>query len=263
MAELSRWNPTGRFTGLADIYAKYRPGYPVEAVDFILRRCALGDGSGLVDVGCGTGISSRLFAARGVRVIGIEPNAEMRAAAEAGSTPDGCPTPIYREGRAEATYLPTQGADAVLAAQAFHWFDADAALREFHRLLRPGGWAILLWNERDESDPFTAAYGAVIRSAPEAKAVEMPRGQAGEPLLKSALFQDAERKVFRNEQTLNEEELVGRAFSASYAPREPAPAAAFTAALQLVFAANQRQGNVVLRYETSVYVGRRRDIISR
>ena len=82
MPKLSSLNPTGRFTGLAETYARYRPGYPSQAVDFITARCALGKGSLLVDVGCGTGISSRLFAARGISVIGIDPNAEMRAAAE-------------------------------------------------------------------------------------------------------------------------------------------------------------------------------------
>jgi SAM-dependent methyltransferase len=258
MAELSRLNPTGRFTGLASAYAKYRPDYPAEAIDFICSRCGLGSDSVVVDVGCGTGISSRLFAARGMRVIGIEPNAEMRATAEAGPVPEGAPRPVYREGQAEATGLPSQSADAIVAAQAFHWFEPEAALREFHRLLKPGGWVILLWNERDEGDPFTAAYGAIIRSAREATEVEMPRGRAGEPLLHSPFFQDAERVVFRNQQTLDEEELLGRAFSASYAPREPAQAAEFAAALRAVFARYQRQGKVVLRYETAVYLGRRR-----
>jgi len=258
MTELSRINPTGRFTGLADIYAKYRPGYPVGALDFILSRCRLVNGSVLVDVGCGTGISSRLFAAQGLRVISIEPNEEMRVAAEAEPVPEGCPSPIYREGRAEATGLPAGSADAVLAAQAFHWFKPEAALQEFHRILKPGGWAILLWNERDESDLFTAAYGAVIRTAPDAAAVEMPRSRAGEPLLHSPLFEDAERAVSRNEQTLDEDGVLGRAFSASYAPREPGQAAEFAAALRSVFARYQRQGEVVLRYETAVYLGRRR-----
>src|SRR2546430_2171337 len=205
MTELSRSNPPGRFTPLAASYAQNRPGYPIEAIDFIVSRCRLGQDSILVDVGCGTGISARLFAERSLRVIGIEPNAEMRAAAAAASVPPDCSQPIYRDGRAEATGPADPSVDAVLAAQAVHWVHARAALREFHRILKPDGWMILLWNERDESDPFTAAYGTVIRSAPAAAAIEAPRGRAGEPLLHNPLFQDAERTVFRNEQILDAE----------------------------------------------------------
>jgi SAM-dependent methyltransferase len=254
MAELSQFDPTERFTGLSDGYAKYRPGYPAEALEFVLGRCGLRPGSVLVDVGCGTGISTRLFAAKGLHVIGIEPNAEMRSVAEAATNGD---NPSYRDGRAEATGLPDGSVDAVLAAQAFHWFEPETALREFHRILKPGGWAILLWNERDENDPFTAAYGAIIRTAPNAAAIEMPRARAGELLLNNGLFKDSERAVFHNQQRLDEEGLLGRAFSASYAPREPGEAAKFAAALRSVFACHQQQGEVVLHYETSVYLGRR------
>jgi SAM-dependent methyltransferase len=250
-------NPTGRFSGLEDLYARHRPSYPDEAIDFIVRHCGLDGTTTLVDVGCGTGISTRLFAAQGIPVIGIEPNDDMRAKAEAAPAPPAGRPPIYRKGTGEATGLPAGSAAAVLAAQAFHWFDAPAALREFHRILRPGGHAVLMWNERDGSDPFTAAYGDVIRSRPEAAAVEGPRGRAGEVILHTPLFTDASRTAFTNAQELDEEGLIGRAFSASYAPREPAEVAVFTAALQQVFAAHQHAGRVTLCYETSVYLGRR------
>ncbi len=259
MADPSSFDPTARFTGLAGIYARCRPGYPAAAIDFIRSECRLGPGSLLVDVGCGTGISTRLFAARGVPVVGIEPNAEMRARAEAEAPPPGAPAPRYHPGRAEATGLPASIADAVLAAQAFHWFDPEAALREFHRILKPGGRVALVWNERDEADPFTAAVGAVIRTAPDAAAVEGPRARAGEALLVSPLFPDARRVVFTNEQAVDEEGLLGRAFSASYAPREPAAVELFADGLRQAFARFQQGGRAVLRYETSVYVGRRAD----
>jgi SAM-dependent methyltransferase len=249
-------DPTGRFKGLADTYARHRPTYPQAAVDLVMRECGLGPGSVLVDVGCGTGISSRLFAARGLRVIGIEPNEEMQARAAAEPQPGGN-APEYRSGSAEETGLPDGGAECVLAAQAFHWFDAARALAEFHRILRSGGWVTLLWNERDESDPATAAYGAVVRTGPGAAAVEGPRGQAGEALLRSPLFTQARRVVVSHEQVVDEEGLLGRAFSASYAPREPAAVAVFSEALRAVFAAHQREGRFVLRYQTSVYLGRR------
>jgi SAM-dependent methyltransferase len=258
MSEPTRFNPTGRFTGLAEVYARCRPDYPAPALDSIMERCGLGPTSLLVDVGCGTGISSRLFARHAVRVIGIEPNAEMRAKAESEVLPAAVPAPVYRAGRAEATGLPEAAADVVLAAQAFHWFDAQAALREFHRILKPGGWAVLLWNERDPADPFTKAYGAVVRSVPDAAAVEEPRGRAGEVLLHSPLFEAAERVVFPHEQSLDEDGLLGRAFSASYAPRDGTAAEAFAAALRAVFEWFQHEGRVVLHYETAVYLARRR-----
>src|SRR5271166_4503037 len=105
MAELSQCNPTGRFSGLVEGYARHRPDYPAAALDFVMAHCALGPGAVLADVGSGTGISSRLFAVRGVRVIGIEPNAEMRKRAKEESLPAGVPPPEYRDGRAEATGL--------------------------------------------------------------------------------------------------------------------------------------------------------------
>jgi SAM-dependent methyltransferase len=257
MADLSTYNPTVRFSGLADNYAKYRPNYPAAAVDFILAHCGLDPGSLLVDMGCGTGISSRLFAERGLKVIGIDPNDEMRRRAEQSNSPTGRLSLQYRNGTAEATGLPDASADAVLAAQAFHWFKPEPTLREFQRILRPGGWVVLMWNERDETDPCTADYGRVIRSAPDAAAVEGPRGLAGRVLLDCPLFADAARFPFTHEQTLDEDGLLGRAFSASYAPRDPAAVRAFTNGLHEVFARRQRDGVVALRYETSVYVARR------
>jgi ubiquinone/menaquinone biosynthesis C-methylase UbiE len=256
MSELARYNPTGRFTGLAESYARCRPTYPQAALDFILAHCDLGPGSLVVDVGCGTGISSRLFAAREPRVLGVEPNDEMRCLAEATPPPPGVPPPVYRKGRAEETGLADRSANAVLAAQAFHWFEPEASFREFRRILKPRGWVVLMWNEHDLGDPFTAAFDALVFSAPEAASVEVPRRQSGEVLLVSPRFVEAERRVFANEQTLDEDGLLGRAFSASYAPREEAAAQVFAAKLREVFRRFQRNALVVLRYETSVYVAR-------
>lgn len=258
MSDLANRNPTGRFSGLASLYAKCRPDYPPEAVDFIVTRCGLGPRALLVDVGSGTGISSRLFAQRGVSVLGIEPNAEMRARAEAEPLPADCPAPRYQDGRAEATDLPGGCADAVLAAQAFHWFKPDAALGEFARILKPGGWVVLVWNERDETDPFTAAYGAAVRATRDAAAVEGPRGRAGEVLLRDPRFEEGERVTYGHAQVVDQDGLLGRAFSASYAPRDPAEAEAFAAALRDIFARFQQGGRVVVRYETAVYLARRR-----
>jgi SAM-dependent methyltransferase len=254
MSDAAQLNPTGRFSGLADVYAKHRPDYPAAAVEHIIRQCGLTGDALLVDVGCGTGISTRQIAAHGLQVIGVEPNDAMRVRAEAEPGPA---TIRYVKGTAEATGLPDGCATAVVAAQAFHWFDAPKTLKEFHRLLRPGGWVALMWNERDECDLCTGAYGAVMRTGPDAAAVEGPRRGAGEALLHNPLYTDTHKVVFHHQQPLDEQGLLGRAFSASYAPREPQAAAVFADRLRMVFAHYQRDGKVVLRYETSVYYGRR------
>jgi SAM-dependent methyltransferase len=255
MADLIQHDPLRRFTGLADVYARSRPDYPSAAMDFILHHGGLGVASRLVDIGCGTGISSRQFAQRGLHVTGIEPNADMRRKAEAEAEHQG--RIEYREGTAEATGLPDESADAVAAAQAFHWFATDAALGEFRRILRLGGWMIVMANERDEDDPATAAYGAIIGGTPEAVAVEKPRRAAAGVLSTSALFVHHERRRFGHEQIVDEDGLLGRAFSASYAPREPAAAGQFAAALRQVFAEYQQQGTFRLQYVTTVDMAQR------
>jgi len=258
MSELSELNPTGRFTGRALAYAKYRPSYPSQATEFILIHCGLGNDSLLVDVGCGTGISARLFGGLGVNVLGIEPNDEMRAAAETTTSGAGRQRVSYRAGQAECTGLPAAIADAVLAAQAFHWFEPDAALREFHRVLKPDGWAILMWNERDDQDPFTLAYGKLTGTARDAAcAGSTGNGQAGNFLLASPLFRDGQRVSFSNHQTLDEEGLLGRAFSVSYAPTGPCETARWVEGLTAIFRQHQREGKVVLRYQTLIYLARR------
>jgi SAM-dependent methyltransferase len=255
---LADLKPTERFTGLADLYTRYRPDYPAEAIDFILAHCHLWPGSLVVDVGSGTGTSSRQLAQRGITVIGIEPNEEMRQQAASLSVPEGMPAPTYRDGRGEETGLPDACTDAVLSAQAFHWLDAERALAEFRRILKPDGWVVLMWNERDEMDPFTAAYGDVLRSTPEGARLEARRTRAGEALLQSPLYQHRERVVFRHRQELDEDGVIGRARSASYAPRETQAVQVFCDALRQAFARHQCDGKVALHYETAVFVGQRR-----
>jgi SAM-dependent methyltransferase len=258
MSDVSPYRPTERFSGLSELYARHRPTYPAAALDLIQARCGLGPGALLVDVGCGTGISTRLFAARGVPVIGIDPNDDMRARAEAMTPPPGGPAPEYRQGTAEATGLPDGCAAAVLAAQAFHWFDAPAALREFRRVLRSGGHVALVWNDCDDDDPCTAAYQAVVGRWPVGR-LGGTGPLASDALLHSPLFAADECVRFRNEQELDEEGLLGRASSVSWAPREAAAEAEIGRRLREVFAAHRRDGRVTLRYVTSVYLARRRD----
>ncbi|MGE3807227.1 MAG: class I SAM-dependent methyltransferase [Gemmataceae bacterium] len=246
-----------RFRGLAEIYAKNRPTYPQSALDFILERCALKPGSLLIDVGSGTGISSRLFAARGLEVIGIEPGDEMRGRAEAELPPPDSIPPRYVKGNADDTGLPAGSADAILSAQAFHWFEPEPTLREFHRLLKPAGWTALMWNERSDADPFTADVTRLMYTFPDAERTERPRFRAGDPLLQCPLFPTALRTVFVNAQVLDRDGLIGRMLSISYAPREGEANERFVRGLEELFARYQRDDVVTMHYDTTVYLGQR------
>lgn len=142
----------GDFTALAANYARYRPGYsPVVLRAFL----ALAGGGTCADVGAGTGIWSRQLAAGGVRVVAVEPCEAMREA--------GCRQSVgmdieWRNGSAEDTGLPTASCNMVCMASSFHWPDFDAAVREFHRILAPGGLFMALWNTRHyESNPLLVA----------------------------------------------------------------------------------------------------------
>ncbi len=168
--------------------AKSRPTYPDDAIQYILDTYQLRSGSELADVGCGTGISSQLFAQHGLHVTGVEPNHDMRQKAAELTDLVAPGTLRLVDGTAENTTLKDSSVDAVLCAQAFHWFAADLALKEFHRILKPEGWTVLIWNERDESDHFTRAYGDAFRKLTEIDKVEAKHGASGMPLLTSEYF---------------------------------------------------------------------------
>jgi ubiquinone/menaquinone biosynthesis C-methylase UbiE len=134
-------DPRERFTGLAETYARHRPDYPDAVVEACVRYAALPVGARVVDLGCGTGISSRRFAAHGFAVTGVDPSADMLAQARAAGG-----GPRYAVGEAARTGLPDRSADLVIAAQALHWFDMEACLPEWRRLLGTRGPCAAFWN---------------------------------------------------------------------------------------------------------------------
>jgi SAM-dependent methyltransferase len=255
-AALHTLRPTERFADRAADYVRCRPTYPPEAVDAVLY--GLGDPGQLVaaDVGAGTGISARLLAARGVRVLAVEPNAAMRAAAEAH------PLVSWHDGRAEATGLPDACAGLVLCAQSFHWFEPEAALREFHRVLAPGGRLALVWNDRDRRDGATAEFSRLVtvacRDDPASRRHVRP-----EALFRSPWFEGARALELANAQRLDAEGLVGRATSASYVPRSGPLHDELVAGLRaMVPRFGDAEGRVAIRYVTHVYLADARGLPS-
>jgi len=205
-----------------------------------------------VDLGCGTGILSALLLRRGARVFGIEPNSEMRAYADRMLGGE-----FHSEaGTAESTGMPDRFCDLLVAGQAFHWFDPQKARVEALRILRPGAWAALFWNERPKGlVPFLEDYEAVLRRhAPEYDAVTRLRAQ--EDGIRRFFGGAPELASFANEQVFDFEGLTGRVMSSSYAPMSDRPEhAPLMAGLREVFDHHQREGKVVFPYRTLVYFG--------
>lgn len=258
-ARLYEMNPTGRFSDRVDDYVRYRPTYPAAAIDAILDglrttvtptlRSEVSAQPHLTaaDVGAGTGISTILLAQRGIRVIAVEPNADMRAAGPLH------PLITWHDGTAESTRLPSASVDLVLCAQAFHWFRPPEALAEFHRILRPAGRLALVWNVRDLSDYFTTEYTAAVRLASgENRAETMPFDPA--VVENSGVFGPISLREFPHSQSLDGRGIIGRAVSASYVPKS---GPAYDRLVEMLAHAYERHadagGLVHVRYVTRVF----------
>lgn len=246
-------NPTRRFSDRAEDYARYRPSYPAAAIDAILAGLAPPSQLVVADVGAGTGISARLLADRGARVVAVEPNAAMRTAALAH------PRVTWVDGTAECSNLAANAHDVVLVAQAFHWFDVPKALGEFRRILRPQGRLAIVWNKRSREEAFTIGY----RMALEAIDGEAPAERSTfDPAVVTAtgLFANLRQQVFRNAHALTEDELIGRAMSTSTVPREGPRTDELLRLLHALHARHRgSDGRATMVYGTEVYLWDRRD----
>ena len=246
---------TERFGQRVESYVRSRPSYPQEVVDLLRAECGLTAGWTVADLGSGTGILSRLFLDNGCRVHGVEPNIEMRRAGEALLA-------TYRqfnsrEGTAEDTGLPDTSVDLIAAGQAYHWFEAKAARREFVRILRPPGWVVLIWNDRRKrGTPFLEAYERLLltygtdytkvdhtRIGPR----QIQSFFGGEPMGTAS---------FDNHQSFRFEGLKARLLSSSYTPGPDHPRHTdMLRALREIYEAHEVDDHVSIEYDTRVYYG--------
>lgn len=244
---------TARFADRVADYVKYRPSYPVAVVDVLEREHGLTTRDVVADVGSGTGISSRLFLARGYEVIGVEPNAAMRAAAER-DAPRGAK---FRSvaGTAEATTLDDASVGLVLAAQAFHWFDVEKTRAEWTRILRAPRLVALVWNERLTNSAFLDAYESLLlRVSPDY--AEVRHQDRASPELVRSFFPSAPAvHVFPNAQVLDRDGLFGRALSSSYVPKSGPRHDEVLRGLAELWDHFGTSGTVTWEYDARLYVG--------
>jgi SAM-dependent methyltransferase len=245
---------THRFSSRVGKYVRYRPAYPFAVLDLLKHDCGLTAASVIGDIASGTGIFTRMLLENGNRVFGVEPNADMRHAGEEFLRAYSQFTSVA--GTAEATTLADHSVDLVTAAQAAHWFDREKARREFIRVCRPGGWTVLLWNERRMgSTPFLLAYEQlVVEYGTDYQDVRSER--TTEQIATFFARSRFEVRNFDYHQDFDYPALEGRLLSSSYTPQAgDARHASMLRELRRVFDAHQLQGRVRFEYDTRVYFG--------
>jgi len=244
-------DPRDRFSDAADLYHRYRPSYPDSLLDWIERTTGLHPPARVADVGCGTGISSRLLAERGYDVTGIDPNEPMLVHARAAGGAR------YLAGTATETRLAAESTDLVTVAQAFHWFDVPAALAEFRRILATPGWCAAFWNLRRPS-PFMDDYDRLLRAHSTEYEVLLKPEPTIQSILQADGVGDVRQAEFPNRQLLDREGVFGRAHSSSYVVHGVADPEAFDRALGELFDHHQSGGTVEFPYRTVAVCSRLR-----
>jgi len=246
---------SARFSDRADDYVRGRPGYPEALFDSIVELGGLEPGATVADLGAGTGISTEPLLRRGFRVIAVEPNDAMRAALAARlASHAGL---VIVAGSAEETGLARHSVDLALAAQAFHWFDAERTTSELRRVLSSHAARVaLVWNaRRADGTPFVEAYEALLlRHGTDYREVGH-RGVGREQL--AAFFGGPfEERRFDNVQRLDFAALSARLLSSSYVPAAGQPGhEAMMAELRVIFDRHGANGAVELLYDCELSIG--------
>jgi len=245
-----------RFTGKAAGYVQYRERYHADDVLPLLRDwCGLTPAWRVADVGAGTGMTGDLFRTNGNLVIAIEPNAEMLAACASLHAAD--PSFTVIEGSAEATGLPGASIEMIAVGRALHWFNVDAAFREFRRILKPQGWvAILACGRTEDGRAENLAYKNFLQNYTGRSLLLEPLLQVYEQL--DTLFAGGQffHAEVPGEMHLSWDELRGLTLSLSHAPL-PGSAAfpAFEAELRVFFDRFAKSSQITLSTRTWLNVG--------
>ncbi len=203
------------FGSAGEAYERGRPSYPAEAVSCLVEKLPVERSSLVVDLAAGTGKLTRLLVPTGARLVAVEPVASMREVLVAK-----VPGADLLAGTAEALPLADGAVDAVVVAQAFHWFRVPEALAEVARVLRPGGGLGVVWNDRDDTVAWVAELSTLIRwddrPAPSYHEVDWAAAVAA-----TDCFGPVETRRLRLEQRLDAETLVDRVLSTSYIAASP------------------------------------------
>ena len=255
MNQKQKFNSIERFSDRVENYIKYRPHYPKEIISFLNNECGFDRNKIAADIGSGPGISCENFIANGNTVYAVEPNDEMRKAAE--KIFSSSKNFISINGTAEATTLKNDSIDFIIAGQAFHWFDRDKCKIEFKRILKSEGYAILMWNEKTSSNDFMKSYYDLIEKygtdyGKINHAIVTNDNVIGK-FYSPGSFQ---KKIFVHTHALNYDGLEGRLLSSSYIPLEGESFNKMIDELKNIFEKYNENGKVGMEYETRLFYGK-------
>lgn len=243
-----------RFSNRVDNYIKYRPDYPIEIIALLEKKIALSKNYKIADIGSGTGISAINFLKNGNKVVGIEPNDEMRKASD--SLLANYENFSVLLGNAEDTNLDDNSIDLILASQAFHWFNHKKTKTEFKRILKKEGWVVLIWNEKKIATPnsFMQKYGELIAKFGTDYHQVSYNNITSETF--DSFFKTYNLEILSNFQYFDFEGLKGRLLSSSYIPLEGEVYDEMLLALKSLYDEFEVDDKVVFEYETKIYYGK-------
>jgi ubiquinone/menaquinone biosynthesis C-methylase UbiE len=247
--------PTERFSDRVENYIRYRPSYPIQVIELMRREMNLNENSFVADVGSGTGIFTKLLLETGCTVYAVEPNEPMRRAGEEFLQKFERFRSI--DGSSENTNLPDETVDLIVAAQAFHWFEREKAKGEFRRIIKPGGFVALIWNERQlASTAFLRDYeDLLLRYGTDYK--EVRHDAVSTDNISPFFFEDFHEIYFPNVQRVDFDGLKGRLLSASYIPHSGHPRfGEMLLELKNIFDRHAEAEAVEILYDTRVFYGK-------
>jgi len=246
-----------KFTGKADTYAKFRPTYPEEFINYLYSDVGLSMDSKIADIGAGTGRFSKLLLLKGSDVICVELNADMLNMAKQELTE--FPNCRFVKGSAQNTTLDEKSIDFITVAQAFHWFDREVFKIECNRMLKNNGKVILLWNSRDKSEGLTIENAKINDTFCPTKFKGFEGVMEEEPENYADFFKDGncDYQIFKTEAVLNEEGFIGRNLSTSYAPKKDSENyGEYVNELKKLFRKYSKDGYLAIQNITRSYVGK-------
>lgn len=244
-----------RFSNRVENYARYRPHYPTEIIPFLKEQIGLNNHWLIADIGSGTGISSEIFLQNGNTVYAVEPNKEMREAAETIFKSD--EKFISINATAEATSLHNSSIDLIIAGQAFHWFDKDISKKEFQRIARPNAFLVLMWNDRKLESNFQQSYEKMLEEF-ALDYEEVNQRNVDEEKIRAFFSPNLHvLKSFHNSQNFDFEGLKGRLLSSSYAPLEhDTNYQPMMSRLEQIFETFNINSKVAFEYSCNLYYGK-------